>query len=72
MSYSNEYNKRGIMIDVIVKDENFRRLDKFKCRIGTFSEVVNTISRKYGEVVKEKKKEDNQDKDMDWLRKVDW
>lgn len=75
MGYNTEYRRKGIMVDIIIKDENFAQLDKFKCNVNTFPQVAKILSDKYGLRLNpeiEHKDSVNKDKDIDWLKKADW
>jgi len=52
--------REGIKIEIIVRDENWRKLDSFKCGVGDFPKVIATLRKKYGLEIKRK---------VDWLGK---
>lgn len=56
------YKKKGVKFEIVVRDENWAKLDTYKCDTRGFSKVIHLLERKYG---LEKGKND---RDIDWLR----
>lgn len=54
--------REGIKIEVIIRDENYRKLDSFRCDIGSFHKIIGLLKKKYGLTFKQKK-------EIDWLGK---
>ncbi len=42
------YTRRGLKITVTVQDENYGKLDTFRCHANEFPKVVKTLHEAYG------------------------
>ena len=56
--------REGIKIEIIIRDENWKKLDSFKCNVDNFSKVFSLLNKKYGLDFKPKRK-------VDWVSKVE-
>lgn len=43
-----EYNRTGIKIEVIIRDEDWGKLDSFKCDAKNWNKIASILKRKYG------------------------
>ena len=51
------YRKNGLKIEIIIRDDNFKKIDTFKFNIHEFNKFFNIIRKKYGI---------RTDSDIDW------
>jgi hypothetical protein len=61
MSYNLNYTRSGEIIEIVIKDGNGRKIDKYKGTIKEFNKFVGMIRRKYGLNYQP------EIKDLDWL-----
>ncbi|MFW6129621.1 MAG: hypothetical protein ACOC56_00465 [Atribacterota bacterium] len=64
-----QYGKSGKIIEIIIKDESDKRVDRFKCNNNkAFQQIANIIENKYGFSFKNDDKDNKSflDKDMNW------
>ena len=43
-----EYNRGGLNVEVIIRDENMGKIETFKCRAEDFHKIAHILYKKYG------------------------
>lgn len=65
--YNWEYSRRnGVKIEVVIKDQNWQKIDTFKCEAKNFNKIYHMILKKYGIKVKP----ETPDPAIDWMNEV--
>ena len=71
-SYNRTYNERGLIVEVIIRDESMSKIETFKCKSDEFYKIAHLIYKKYGIRYKPEVPEGfgiKKPKDLEWTQK---
>jgi len=61
----NKMTSQGIKIEITIRDEDWSKIDSFKCDSRSFHKIVSVIKQKYG-------LDSRRRTDTDWMKRSNW
>lgn len=64
-----EVKRNGLKLELIIKDQDWKKVDTIKCTAKQFPQVLSDIERRFGIPTKLSKPKNEVDEELEFLRK---